>query len=153
MPSKAYTSAGTILSVSSNLPDILSVDGFDIIVFDDIGEVSDIGDFGTSSDVLTYYEVGSSEPKKILGNKSFGSLTIRMAAIRSDTGQAIIQQARKDQTELSFKVTVPEPDIYYFTGLVTDYQVSVGGPDQIVSASITVSLSSEFIVEEDALGI
>ena len=153
MPSNAYTSAGTTVSVSDSVPESPILDEFDILVFTDVGEVTEIGDFGARSEILTHYEVGSNDPKKSLGNKNFGSLTLRMAVVRSNQGQSILQQARRNGSKLSFKITVPEPDIYYFTGHVTDYQVSIGGPDQIVSATITIELDSEFVVEEDALGI
>ena len=151
MPSKAYTSAGTTISVSESLPETPIIDEFDILIFTDVGEVSDIGDFGATSEVLSHYELGSNEPKKVLGNTTFGGLTLRMAVVRSNDGQNILQQARRNRDRLSFQITVPEPDVYYFTGYVTDYQVSIGGPDQIVSASLSITLDSEFVVDEDAL--
>lgn len=151
MPSKAYTSAGTQLLVSDQLPATTTIGDFDLIAFTEVGEVSDIGEFGSSVDVLSYYPVGSNEPEKLLGNLSVGSFTLNVAAVRDDTGQAIIQQARRDRQKCSFQIITPDPDIYFFTGFISSYSVSIGGPDQIVSASVTIELDSEFVVDADIL--
>lgn len=149
MPSSAYTSAGSTLLVSEDTPSINTVADFDLLDFVEVGEVTDLGQFGASDDVLSYYEARSNNPSKLVGNRSYGSLNITMAAVRADDGQAIIQQARRGRQRCSFQITTPEPDAYYFTGIVSGYQVSVGGSDQIVSATITVELDSEFVVDED----
>lgn len=149
MPSKAYTSAGTQLFISEQLPADTTISDFDLVSFTEVGEVSDIAEFGSSAEVLTYYALGSNVPEKSLGNLSVGNLTLTMAAVRDDTGQAIIQQARRDRQRCSFQIITSDPDVYYFTGLISDYSVSIGGPDQIVSASVTIALDSEFVVDSD----
>ena len=149
MASKAYTSAGTTLLVADSVPSLNTVAEFDLLDFTEVGEVSDLGDFGASDSVMDFYEVGSSEPKQIIGNRSYGSLTLKMAAVRADEGQTIIQQARRNRQRCSFQMTTPDPDVYYFTGVISSYSVSIGGPDQIVSATVTVKLDSEFVVDDD----
>lgn len=151
--SNVYTSAGTELSISTDTPASQTLGDFDLVPFTRVGEVTDIGDFGASAEVLSYYAVGSNLPKKSLGNQSVGGLTLTMAAVRTDDGQSIIQQARRNRTRCSFKIGTPDPDEYFFTGFVTDYSVSIGGPDQIVSASVSIALDSEFLVDADILDI
>jgi hypothetical protein len=149
MTSNAYTSAGTEIYISSEVPDSISGPDFRFLDYKRIGEVTDISEFGKSSDVLSYYKVGSDDPVKVKGNNSFGGFTMTMANLPQDTGQADIIAALQSKQNYSFRLFVPEPDTYYFTALVVDYKVNIGGPDQITSASVTFSITSEVIVDED----
>jgi len=153
MPSKAYTSAGSTLSVSTDVPEEATLDNFDLLLYTKIGDVSDIGDFGEEKEILSYYEMRSNRQKKSVGKTSFGNMTFTMANIRDDNGQTVLQDIFRNGTEASFEVSVREPHFYYFTGIVTNYSVNIGGPDQIVSASITLELTSDVIVDEDIINI
>lgn len=151
MRSNAYTSAGTLLSASQDLPTTATLDEFDILQYSAIGDLSDIGEFRESKQVLTYYEVGNSKPKKKIGNSSFDNISLRMANLRDDEGQSILHTAFNNGQEVSIKIDVKEPHTYYFTGLVTSYSVSIGGADQIVSAEATIELTSDVIVDQDII--
>jgi hypothetical protein len=149
MSSNAYTSAGTEIYISSEVPDTVTEPDFRFLDYKHIGEVTDISEFGKSADVLSYYTVGSDAPEKVKGNSSFGGFTITMANLPHDNGQAEIIAALQSKNKHSFRIFVPEPDTYYFTALVVDYKVNIGGPDQITSASVTLSITSEVIVDDD----
>jgi len=151
MSSNAYTSAGTEIAVSQSLPDNISLDEFDILQYTTIGDLSDIGEFTETKEILTYYDVRSNNPKKKVGNSSFGNISLTMANIRDDEGQSIIQNAFSNSTEVSIRIDVREPHSYYFTGIISGYSVNIGGSDQIVSASVTIELTSDVIVDEDII--
>jgi len=153
MSSNAYTSAGTKIFLSERLPSDLSIDEFDILPYTEVGEVSDISEFGKAQDVLSYYKVGSDDPVKIKGNRSFNGFTLTMAAYRENEGQALLYEALQSKNSYSFQITVPEPDVYYFTAYVVEYNVNIGGPDQIVSSTMSLALTSDLIVDTDVLAI
>lgn len=144
--SNAYTSAGTRIFISEDLPLELGIDDFESLPYQEIGAVSDIAEFGRSTEVLSYYEMGSDEPVKVKGNKSFNGMSLTMAATRENQ---LLLAAFGSDNSYSFRIEVPEPDAYYFTAKVVEYNVNIGGADQIVSSTATLAITSDIIVDED----
>lgn len=153
MSSNAYTSAGTQIAITEDAPLSLSIDDFDTLFYTEIGEVTDIAEFGKTIDILSYYPMRGSDPVKVKGNNSFNGMSLTMAALRKNAGQSILFEALQSGNSYSFQITVPEPDVYYFTAYVVEYNVNIGGPDQIVSSTATLALTSDIIVDTDVIAI
>jgi len=147
--SNAYTSAGTEIYISSEVPDTITGPDFRFLDYKRVGEVTDVSEFGKSTEVLTYHAVGSDAPVRVKGKESFDGFTMQMANVRSDQGQAELIAALQSKQNYSFRLLVPEPDTYYFTALVVDYKVNIGSADQINSVAVTFAVTSELIVDED----
>jgi len=152
MPSKAYTSAGTEIYISSEVPGTISGADFRVLDYTTIGEVTDISEFTESVDTLSYYELRNSRPEKIKGNRDSGSMQVSFARSTKDTGQTDIVTALQSPNNFSFRLFVYDPDVpdtYYFTAKVTDLSVAIGGADQIVQGTATLQITSEVMLDED----
>jgi len=71
-----------------------------------------------------------------------GSLTLNFAADVADTGQGVLKTAHTADTEISIKITYPDGEDDYFTGLVMGYQINPGNVDSIKSDSVTLELTT-----------
>lgn len=149
MPSNAYTSAGTEIYISSEVPDTISGPDFRFLDYKEIGEVTDISEFGKQVDTLSYREMRSDRTIKVKGNYDLPNMNITVARIPTNEGQSELVSALQNKQNYSFRLFVPEPDTYYFTGQILNYTTQVGGPNQIVSAVVTVAMTSDIVLDED----
>jgi len=58
MASGAFTSAGTTISLTDTEPTTYDVAGFDALTFTEVGEVSDLGEFGREYAEVTFNPLG-----------------------------------------------------------------------------------------------
>jgi len=149
MASGAFTSAGTTISLTDSEPTTYDSAGFDGLTFTEVGEVSDLGEFGREYNLVTHNPLGSRQTVKRKGSFNDGTISMSVARTPTDTGQGTLQTAVDDDANYSFKVELQDGRTLYFVAQVMSYTTNVGSVDQITSASVSLEITDE-IIEEPA---
>lgn len=117
----------------------------------EIGEVITGGEFGKKFDKIDYLSLSSRKHRKLKGGYDNGSLTIELARIPSDAGQAVIQQALDSDSDYNFKVELNDapshsaatPSTYKFQAKVFSYTTNVQGANDVVKAAVMVEIDTD----------
>lgn len=145
MASAAFTSAGTKISIASGQPSTYDDTGFSALSFNEIGEVTDLGEFGREYSLVTHNPLGSRQTVKRKGSFNDGTISMSVARVPSDAGQADLQTAVDSDENYSFKVELQDGRVLYFSAQVMSYTTNVGSVDQITSASVSIEITDEII--------
>lgn len=143
--SEAFTSAGTKISISAALPATYTSAGFSALTWIEIGEVSDLGEFGRQYNMVTFNPLGSRKTVKRKGSYNDGTITAQMARVPSDAGQTILTEALDSDNSYSVKVVLQNGTTFYFTAQIASYTTNVGSVDQITSASVSIEIDDDII--------
>lgn len=143
--SDVFTSAGTTIAVSASLPASYDDTGYAALSFTDIGEVTDLGDFGREYALVTHNALGDRRTVKRKGSYNDGAVAMQLGRVPDDAGQAVLIAGRDSDDSYSFEVTLQDGSIQYFTGQIMSYTTNVGSSDQIVGASVSVEIDSDIV--------
>lgn len=136
------TTAGTTIGISSAAPATYDGTGYAALTYTSIGEVTDLGEFGREYALVTHNPIGNRAVQKLKGSFNEGTLTLQVGLDTDDAGQILAKSASVSDNNYSFKVTAQGGDVYYFVGKVMSFKVSMGSVDQVMSASLTVEITS-----------
>ena len=144
----ADSAVGTTLSVVLGEPATYDSTGFAALSYTEVGEVSEIGEFGGSSEVLTFTPIKTGVIQKAIGPTNYGTIGLQYARNASDAGVIILKAgfdgANRD-AEHSFKVTYPDTSVEYFTGKIASHTSNVGGASNILMGASNVELTNKVI--------
>ncbi len=146
--SGAFTSAGTTIGLTDTAPstyDDNETDGFPSLTFTNIGEVSDLGEFGREYSEVTFNPIGDRRTVKRKGSYNDGNISMTVARVPSDAGQTLLQDALDSDDSYYFEVVLQDGTTLYFAAQVMSYTTNVGGVDQITSASVTIGITDDII--------
>lgn len=136
------TSAGTTLAVSASTPATFNVAGYSVLSFTNVGEITDLGEFGREFALVTHNPVGSRGTQKFKGSFNEGTMSLTLGLDTDDAGQIIMKAGALSDNNYSFEVTTQNGDIYYFQAKVMSWKVGVGGVDSITTATCTLELTT-----------
>ena len=139
------TSAGSTLSISATAPATYTQAGFTALSFTEVGELTNLGEFGREYALVTHNPVGDRRTIKRKGSFNEGSITLEMALDNDDAGQVLLKAAADSDMSYSFKVTTQNGDIYFFSAQTMSFRVSVGTVDQITSATAMLEIDGDII--------
>jgi len=146
--SNVFTSSGTTYAISAGEPATYDQAGFAALTFTDVAEVTDMGEYGASFEVVSHNPLAARRTVKRKGTVNDGAMSLQLGRDPSDAGQAIliagVDGAGIDVVH-SHKVTLQDGTIQYFTGQIYSYTTNVGSANQIVSAAATVELDNKII--------
>jgi hypothetical protein len=147
MASNAFTSAGTTIAITASLPATYDAAGFSAVgmVYTAIGEITDAGEYGKEYNLVTHNPLADRKTYKRKGSYNNGSMTLQMGRVPDDAGQVLLLAAQDSDDSYSFKITLQDGTVNYFTGQVMSYRTSIGSVDQITSASVTVEVDSDIV--------
>jgi hypothetical protein len=143
--SKAFTSAGTVMSVSSGAPATYNVAGFGALAWTAVGEIVDLGSFGKKYNLVTHNPIDDRKTVKRKGSYNSGTLSLKMARVPSNAGQAILVTASNVDTPISVKIVLQDGTIDYFQAVVMGYTTEVGSVDTITSATVDVEVTEDIV--------
>lgn len=143
--SKAFTSAGTTLSISAAAPATYTAVGFSALTWTEIGEVSDLGEFGRQYNLVTFNTLGNRRTVKRKGSFNDGTIAAQMARVPGDAGQTILTTAVNSDLSYSIKVVLQDGTIFYTTAQIMSYTTNVGNVDQITSATVNLEIDNDII--------
>ena len=145
MGSKAFTSAGTKLFISSAAPATYNQTGFAALVWTEIGEVSEMGEFGRQYNLVTFNKLGDRRTVKRKGSYNDGTIACQMARVPDDAGQTILTTAVNSDNSYSIKIKLQDGTVFYTTAQVMSYTTNIGNVDQITSATVNLEIDNDII--------
>lgn len=112
-----------------------------------IGGVESLSEFGDSSAEVTFTGLTDARVQKLKGSRNAGNMTISMAFLGTDAGQAALITAEADNTSsnYNFKVEFSDGEVRYFSGQVASVVESVGGADSVVMLNCEVRINTPLI--------
>lgn len=146
--SGAFTSAGSTIGISATLPttfDDDGTDGFPSLTYNDIGEVTDLGEFGREYSLVTHNPLAERRTVKRKGSYNDGQISMSVARVPDDSGQADAIVAMDSDEPVAFEVTLQDGTKLYFAGVVMSYTTNIGSVDQITSASVMVEITTDIV--------
>lgn len=145
MTSKAFTSAGTKLFISSAAPASYNQTGFTALTWTEVGEISDMGEFGRQYNLVTFNSLGDRRTVKRKGSYNDGTIACQMARVPSNAGQAILTAAVDSDASYSIKIRLQDGTVFYTTAQVMSYTTNVGSVDTITGATVNIEIDNDII--------
>lgn len=139
--SLAMTSAGSKISIG-NPPASQTLVALQAVSYTDIAEVTDIGEFGKSYNLVTHNPLGDRVTVKRKGSINNGTIALQMAYAPADPGQTLLATAVDSDNSYSYRVTLQDLTQFYFTGQAMGRPVQVGGVDSITASTCNIEIDS-----------
>lgn len=146
--SDVFTSAGTQIFIGGALPASYDKVGFEAVTWQEIGEVTDLGEFGREYNLVTHNALNNRRTIKRKGAYNDGAVTLQYAYQRQLQGQIDLQAALDSDESAPIKVVLSDDTHLYFTAQVMSAPINVGSVDQITSASTSLEIDNDILVED-----
>ena len=112
---------GGFLSVSAATPTTFDADGYVALTWTDVGEASEVPEFGAAYSANTFTPLKTGIAKKFHGELNYGSITIPLAYDSADAGQTILRDSLASKNEISFRETRSDGTVRYIMGKVMSF--------------------------------
>lgn len=145
MASGAFTSAGTKLYICAAAPATYDDTGFAALTWVEVGEISDLGEFGRQYALVSYNLLGDRRTVKRKGSYNDGTIAAQMARVPTDAGQAIVTAALDSDASYSIKIVLQDGTIFYTSAQIMSYTTNIGSVDQITSATVNMEIDNDII--------
>ena len=136
------STAGSTLKVSATAPATFNQAGYEALTFTNIGEITNLGEFGREYTLITHNPIDTRATKKLKGSYNEGQLALELGLDNEDDGQAILYTASSSDNDYYFELTLQGGDVYFFPGKVMSFKVNAGNVDSITAASVTLEVTS-----------
>jgi hypothetical protein len=136
------TSAGSTLKISATTPATFDSAGYAALTFTNVGEITDLGEFGREYALVTHNPIGSRGTVKKKGSFNEGTMALKLGLDTDDAGQILVKAASLSDADYSFLITSQNGDKYYFQAQVMNFKVGLSTTDAITSASVNLELTS-----------
>lgn len=137
-----HSSAGSALKISAATPATFDAAGYAALSFTNIGEITNLGEFGREYALITHNPIANRGTVKRKGSFNEGAMALQLALDTDDAGQILARAASLSDDDYSFEVTLQNGDKYYFQGQVMSFKIGLGGVDDITSASINLEITT-----------
>lgn len=143
------TSAGATLALAatSAAPATFDEAGYSALVWTNVGEITNIGELGIEYTTVTHMPLSQRGASKRKGSFNNGTLNPSLAWDPADAGQILMADALATDDPWPMRVTLQDGTGFYFMGLVMSYRPNVGGVDDAVTASPTIEIDNNPLVE------
>ena len=145
MASKAMTSAGTTIGISAALPATHTQAAFTALTYTEIGEVSDLGEFGREYNIVKFNPLKDRRTVKRKGSFDDGTVQVQLAKAATDAGQILLKSAVNSDASHAVKIVLQDGTTFYFTAQVSSSTVNVGNVDQITSSTFKLEIDNDII--------
>ena len=112
---------GGFWSVSAATPATFNAAGYVALTFTDVGEASEIPEYGAAHAVTTFTPLKTGIVNKFHGELNYGSVTIPLGYDSADAGQIILLAALASKDAISFRETRSDGTIRYIMGKVFSF--------------------------------
>lgn len=134
----------------------LTESAFAALTYKEVGHIGNLGDYGVSPNVITYSTLDTQVSSKAKGVEDAGDLTIEVARVFDDEGQAQLRAAGNTKYNWAVKLEyadAPSEDhtntVVYAAGPVMGPQRLGGSTDDFVRESFTIGFSDQKPVTVD----
>ena len=112
---------GGFLSVSAAAPATYDASGYGALTWTDVGEASEIPEFGAAYSPVTFTPLKTGIVNKFHGELNYGSITVPLGYDSADAGQVILLAALVSKNEISFRETRSDGTIRFISGKVMSF--------------------------------
>ncbi len=140
-----FSSAGSTLAISAAAPVSEDAAGYNALTWTNIGEVTELGEVGATSNLLTHNPVADKITRKLKGARNYGSMNLSMARDTGDAGQTLLRAAAAADGLYSFRLTLQNGAKMYFRALTMSAVTNVSGVDSITALTANLELSSAIV--------
>ena len=112
---------GGFLSVSAATPATFDADGYAALSWTEVGEASEIPEFGAAYSAVTFTPLKTGIVNKFHGELNYGSITIPLGYDSEDAGQIILRDSLASKDEISFRETRSDGTVRYIMGKVMSF--------------------------------
>lgn len=146
MAALIHTAAGTKFSLSLPAPATFDAVGYAALTYTEVKEVTNIPDFGPTTNVVSYNPLATPITKKLKGSTNMGSGSLEFAALSTDAGQILVKAASAyNAPEYSIKVEEQDGAISYYRAVFVSYSKKIGTIDNVVMISAGLELTTAVI--------
>jgi hypothetical protein len=138
----AFTSAGTVISVSAALPATLTKTAYAALTWAPIGEVVDGGAIGRTYNIVTHNPLASRATRNLKGSYNDGTVAVQAAYASGDAGQVLVQAALLLDVAYAFKFALQDGTIIYCKAQVASAPVNIGTVDSVTGVSFNLAVDS-----------
>lgn len=147
--SAAHTAAGTKFYIGAALPTTYNKAGFEAVDWTEVGEITEIPEFGKKFNVVTHNPLGTRKTAKRKGSYNNGSIDIPYAYdADDDAGQVELIDAVDSDDSKPFWVEMGNGKSAYFTGQVTSAPITVGSVDSIIMGKSNIEIDDDVLLED-----
>lgn len=136
------SAAGASIGISAAAPATYNVAGYEALTFTNIGEVTDLGEFGREYNLITHNPIDTRATKKLKGSYNEGQISLTVGLDTADAGQNLAKTASASDADYSIIITMQNGAKYYFPAKVMSFKIGVGSVDNVVSATISLEITS-----------
>lgn len=136
-----HSVAGTTIGISSSAPATYNTAGYDALTFTEIGEITNLGEFGQKFNVIKHNPIKSRGTVKKKGSYDNGTLPLKGGYDSDNAGQILLKASASSDNNHFLKVTFTNGDIVYMPILTTSFIVGAGGVDDLVSFSAEAEIT------------
>jgi len=136
------TSAGSKLRVSAAAPAAFTASGYGDLTFTNIGEITDLGEFGREFALVTHNPIATRGTQKFKGSFNEGTMNLSLGLDNDDAGQVIMQDASLSDAPYSFELETQDGTKYFFQAMVMSFKVNVASVDSITTATCALELTT-----------
>ena len=119
--------------------------GTKVGTWEEVGELQELGEYGTEYNVVTYSALAKRNTDKFKGVYNDGSFTATLGRDDDDDGQTILRTAARSDNKYAFCVRyggTVDRGADFFVGLVTSFSNSGGGLEAIAMKNLTIELTT-----------
>jgi hypothetical protein len=146
MPTLAFSSVGSTLSISAGVPATFNAAGFAALTYTLVKDLTDIGVIGGDTSIINHNPVAENTTYKLKGSRDPGSLSLKGAYAPTDPGQILLKAADVSPNTYCIKMVLQNGTIFYSQALITGFKVTVGGQSQITGMEANAALSGDLVV-------
>ena len=136
------TAAGTTVGIVLSAPATFDAVGYAALTFVNIGEITDIPDFGREFELITHKPLSSRGTVKKKGGFNEGTIDLKLGLNTDDAGTLLLKAAALSDVDYSFKIAHPTGDVYYFRALTMSFKVGTGSSASIITATCKLELQT-----------
>ena len=141
-------SLGTTIAFVVGEPATFDEAGYGALTYEEIGEVTAIGEYGGTGQINTNIPLKTGVVDKRVGSIDYGDATLTITRDSGDDGQTDLKSAF-DGTDArkvgSAEVTFPDGSIQYFTAVVSSFTTVISDANSWTQANCTLALTSRVI--------
>lgn len=141
-------SLGTTIAFVVGEPATFDEAGYGALSYEEIGEVTAIGEYGGTGQINTNIPLKTGIVDKRVGSYDYGDAALTITRESGDDGQSALKAAfdGADARKVgSVEVTFPDGSIQYFTAVVSSFTTVISDANSWTQANCTLALTSPVI--------
>lgn len=156
-----FTGAKTIVSMTllTTPPATQDATGYAALTYAELGCIESLGSFGATRSQTEFTCLNTGDITRLPGAIDRGQLEMTIAYDDTTTAFPVLIDAVEDGLTRYFKIELPNKQndtgtnaIWYFPGKVTANAVNIGGADDVVTTSTTVTLEGKGVRIDSTAG-